>query len=535
MVAGEPSQRRWGSARIYLALVVLCTALFCCTATGRITYPDDEIVFQTSESLVERGNLVVAGIAKRTGEPPGRPTGSFGWAPGPDGQRYGFFGHGMSLAAIPAYLVARASLPRVPEHWRHAVRSDLFTFHKRSLAADWTRLVTSLSNCLITPLAAVLLGLWLQALGYGLRPAVACAVIYALGTTAWPYAQTLLSEPLSALALLAAALAIAHWHRERRGHQLAVAGLIAGLSVHIHLLNLVALPCLLGYALAPSLRAGSLRAERRSWLIALALGALVIALLGVSHWWRFGSPFESGRYDHYGRWVSPLPGLAAMLVAPGRSVLLYSPPLLLALACWPAMRRRCGDAALFVLALAVTRLLFVACRSDWHGGWAIGPRYLVPIVPFVLAPLAELLTRWPTLAARRRAACVSALAASMLLQAWLALHSIFEWMWQLNLAHGRERYYVVADWQLSAAPPLAFARMQARAFDFARAGDWAAARMTARFDALAFGAWRLAKLSEADGLWQLLLALGGLGLIAAVVLLRFWWRGPAAIRRRSDP
>lgn len=508
----------------WLALFVLCTALFCCTAPGRIGYPDDEIVFQTTQSLVERGSFEVQGIHKRTGEREDRPTGSFGWAEGRDGHRYGFFGQALSVVAVPMYMLADATVERVPERWRYAIRSDLFTFHQRSHSADWLRMVVSLTNSLLTPLGAVLLGLWLRALGHGPRASVLTALCYALGTTAWPYAGTFLSEPLSVVVLLGAALEIRRWQLDGRARHLWIAATLAGLSVHVHVLNLLALPCLLGYALGPSLAREGLRAtlqklDRRAWIVAALLCASGLALLGFSQWWRFGSPFETGRYDHYGRWVWPWRGVFTMLVAPGRSLLIYSPPLLLALAAWPALRRRDANTAWFVMALFVTRLLFVACRSDWHGGWAIGPRYLIPAIPFLLVSLAGWLERWSSHAAPKRVLAVALLSLSVPFQAWLASHSIFQVFWQLNIDHGRERYMAVADWELAAAPPIAFWQLQQPALEFARAGNWVAARTSAQFDALGFGAWRLAQLTDADGLWHMLRALGVVGGLAAVVLV----------------
>ena len=527
----------------YLALAILCMCLFTWTSSGRITYPDDEIVFQTTQSLVDDGDLSVEGIANRTGERIDRPTGTFGWAPGRDGQRYGFFGHGVSLAAVPAYLLGRASAPRVPKLWRYAIRSDLFPFHQRGHVSDWKRLVTNLSNCWITALAAVLLALWLQVLGHGPRAALLTALTYAVGTSAWPYSKTLLSEPLSTVVLLGAALEISRWHRRgpRAARHLWVAATLAGLSVHVHVLNLVAIPCLFAYALArPSpgspleSPAGSespgsespvssrlrslVRGEERSWAIALALGCVGLALLASSQWWRFGSPFETGRFDHYGHWVWPFRGVATMLVAPGRSLLWYSPPLLVALWVWPRLRSRDRATASFIALLAVSRLLFVACRSDWHGGWAIGPRYLVPLVPFMLVPLAGWIEALASRPAWVRAGAASALAACAGAQAWLASHSVFQLFWRLNLEHGRERYMAVSDWQLRATPAFAFWLEQQPALEFWRAGQLEAARNTAKFDALAFGAWRLAAATEADGLWQILC---GIGLVAVLTGLIF--------------
>jgi hypothetical protein len=524
----------------WLALWVLCSAVYCWTAPGRITYPDDEIVFQTTASLVERGSLEIPGIRKRTGEREGQASGTFGWAAGRDGRRYGFFGHGLSVVAIPMYALADATVERVDPRWRSAVRSDLFTFHERDLEADWLRLVVSLSNSLLTPLGAVLLGLWLRELGYARRAAVLTALTYALATTAWPYAGTFLSEPLSVIVLLGSALAITRWQREARPRQLAVAAILAGLAVHVHVLNLVALPCLGYYALAPTLHATPWRGlatalDRRTWLLAAGLGALTLALLGVDHWWRFGSPFETGRYGRYGHWVWPWRGLVTMLIAPGRSLLIYSPPLLLALAAWPALRRRDRATAEFVVLFAVVRLVFVACRSDWHGGWAIGPRYLIPTIPLLLVPLAGWFERWTTHGWAQRVFGAGLLGLSVPFQAWLASHSIFQVMWELNREHGRERYMAVADWSLTAAPPVAFWRLQERAFEFARAGEWAAARLTAQFDALGFGAWRLAQLSDADGLWRMLRALGWVGALAGVGLL-IWLISPySAAATPPDP
>ena len=50
---------------IWIAFVVLCAVAFTCTAPGRIVYPDDEIVFQTTASLWEDGDLSIPGIQVR--------------------------------------------------------------------------------------------------------------------------------------------------------------------------------------------------------------------------------------------------------------------------------------------------------------------------------------------------------------------------------------------------------------------------------------------------------------------------------------
>ena len=54
------------------------------------------------------------------------------------------------------------------------------------------------------------------------------------------------------------------------------------------------------------------------------------------------------------------------------------------MAAFGAYRARHRSAALLTAGLAVTYLLGYGTLNFWHGDWCIGPRYLLPLVPFVL-------------------------------------------------------------------------------------------------------------------------------------------------------
>jgi hypothetical protein len=492
--------------RVGLAFVLVCAVAYLWTAPGRIVFPDDEIVYQTTRAIAERGSLAIEGIPKRTGELKGRPDGTFGWAPGVDGQRYGFFGHGLSIVALPAYAIGDATTTRVPESWRHAIRSDHYSLHRRSAEEDWPRLVVSLTNCWVGPLAAWLLVRWLVALGFAWRVAVTTGLAYAFGTLAWPYSRTFLSEPLSAATLVGAAWCIAELHARldrpasARGWALG-AGALAAFAAHVHVLNLVALPCLFAYAIAPFVRDRPLALRHRRALFgAVALAAVGLVALAVGQWWRFGDPFETGRYDHYSWWIPPGLGLVALVVAPGRSFLLYSPALMLALPGWRELVRRVPWAAWCALAIVLSRVLLVALRSDWWGGWAIGPRFLVPVIPFALLPLACVLERARAWSRSARIAIGVALAACVALELHLSLHSIFEWMLQLGLQGTPDRGYLArSHWEVDASPIVGFASLP--------------------FDTLSNGARLLARHGH-PGLWRLFLAFAAVGGAALVVLVR---------------
>ncbi len=482
---------------------MFCVCAYLLSASGRIVFPDDEIVYQTTAALYERGALDIEGIPRRTGEPKGQPTGTFGWARGPDGARYGFFGHALSVVALPMYGAGTIAAATAPPQWRHAIRSDHFFVHRRSPSGDWTRLFVSLTNCLIAPLVVLLAMTWVRQLGFSRAAGWVMGISLAFGTLLWPYTRTFLSEPLSTAALLAAAVALERHHRLRAQRDgtaarwLWAAALIVGWSTHIHLLNLVAVPAFAGYAFGPAWT--DRRAMRREWGVALVLGATGVLALALSHAARFGSPFESGRHGLYSHFIVPGTELLALLVSPGRSLWLTSPILLGAVPGWRRFRERVPAAAWFSLALVASRLLFVASRSDWWGGWALGPRFLIPALPFALVPI---VAAWDSGTRHRRLRLVLLLIASVALQAHLAQHSIFEWMLRLNADTPPSPGYLwVSHWTLRGSPAWGFASL--------------------RPDLLRVGAWQLARLGHPGMAW----IFGAIGAVAVSSLAIAAWPG----------
>lgn len=510
--------------RVPIAVALLTTTIFLGTAPGRIPFPDDEIVFQTTQALWEDGTLEIPGIEKRSGELKGQERGTFGWALGVDGRRYGFFGHGLSWVALPAYGLAKATFPLVPPLWRHAIRPDHHAFHRRDPLADWTRLCVSLTNCVVTGLTAALLCAFVRRLGFGLRAAALTALAYALGTLAWPFTRTFLSEPLSALCLLLAAFGITRFHQARAAagarasagsRWLWIAAVAAGFAPHVHVLNLSAWPCLLGYVLWPLWREGGRAAlvrARRPLVVAVAIALVGVALLGLDQHLRFGSPLETGRLGRYSDFVAPWIGLVALLVAPGRSLFVYAPAVTLGLFGLGELRRRLPTIAAFALAMVALRWLTISTRSDWFGGWALGPRHLVPVLPLAILPLAALWQRFfTTMRPGGRALVIAGHLAAVAVSAYLSAYSIFEWMFKLSvdpeISASGQRMIDLSHWWPSASPLAGY--------------------HTLKTDLLIVGAGHLAERGDPS----LLIAfgfVGALGLAAAVVLVR-------ALIRARDP
>lgn len=351
-----------------LWLFLAFASLYLLTSLGDQQSLDGRLMFETARALVERRTVALD---------PG-----IGGTPGRDGAEYSKFGPGQSLVEAPLVLVGEAAQVVRP-------RPD---------PRFWPSFFASLANGLVSAaLVATLFGLGLS-LGYGRRAALALAAVGGLASPIWPYAKADFSEPLQTLALLLAVWGLATWRGGGDRRWLVLAGSGAGLAVLTKLADLIWLAPLVLYGawlLRERRRLGAdgraLAGDLLAWGLPLALCLLAV---GLFNWYRFGSPLASGYNPDDAPFQGPLyAGLYGLLFSSGKSLLLYTPPLLAAAGAWPAFARQRRAEAALILGLAGSTLLLYASYPVWHGGWCWGPRYLLPVVPLLLVPLAGLVER----------------------------------------------------------------------------------------------------------------------------------------------
>jgi hypothetical protein len=322
--------------------------------------------FDLVRAAVERRSLRIDGYEGNTGDASTR-----------GGHWYCDKAPGSSVLCIPTYaaMYVVAGAPRqVSPSW---------------LAwAAWLSIVVAVG--VPSAIAAAFLARLAHQLGLGPNASMVVALGWGLASMALPYATLLYGNQIAAdLTIIAFALLV----EARHGAAAATAG------------RMLAVGALLGFAVASEYPAALIAAPIGVYALFVAGGRPAAwALLGAAiplagllsyHAAAFGGPFAFP-YE-YSVWKEPRTGwfmgigrpvgwaLRNTLFSEYRGLLFTTPWLALALPGGLLLARR-HAAEVAVSAWAVIAFLWLnSSIAPWHGGWAAGPRYVVPMLPFAAA------------------------------------------------------------------------------------------------------------------------------------------------------
>ncbi|MFI5198349.1 MAG: hypothetical protein ACHQJD_07005, partial [Thermoanaerobaculia bacterium] len=325
----------------------------------------------SAASLVEHGTFEVSSVLRLLGP-------AFEDLSQKDGHVFSNKAPGAALVALPGYLLGRPFMgPPSPSSMRPLV---------------WAMRLFGAT------LPAVLLALLLSraAVRLGVSGSRAASVTFMLlfATPLFAYGLLLFAHALVAACLFGAWAALFLPGAPPRAFRRDVlAGALLGLAVLSEYPAAVPAAVLVLCAATP--------APRRAF--ALAVGGVPFAVaLGAYDFVCFGGVFElSSAHERASAFRSlaaagvfgvalPSPEILVRLLAdPSKGLLVFSPFLLL----WPGAFRASREAlprgACVALALApLSLLLLYAGYPNWHGGFTVGPRYLVAALPFLVFPFA---------------------------------------------------------------------------------------------------------------------------------------------------
>jgi hypothetical protein len=254
--------------------------------------------------------------------------------------------------------------------------------------------VTFFVVCLPAALLGVLLyrflGRFVPSAGYRLL----VTLIYGLLSVAFPYANTFYSHQLVAALLFAAFVLIFGFQDAGPGWaRLTLIGLLMAYSIITEYPTVIIAGLLFCYCLY--------RMPDRRQIVWVLVGGLLPGVLASAYNYAiFHTPLPVG-YHYSALWQNQhstgfmsltypkVDALWGILFSPYRGLFFYSPVLLLALPGFIYLwRRRTYRIEALVSALGVLGFLaFNSASAMWWGGFAVGARYVIPMLPFMAWPM----------------------------------------------------------------------------------------------------------------------------------------------------
>ena len=322
-------------------------------------------------------------------------------------------------------------------------------------------------NIYLTAITGAVIFLTVLQLGYRRDTAIWSAILFGLGTMAWPYATTFYRD---SLAMLMAAVAFLGWAmvvRGRSGDRILGIILITGGSlcgVLAKNTSWALLPAFLVGMATIWLREPNPVRHRVNLFISL-LGAMALCVLlaiimppkGVFaryslEYFTFLAKFFLNRLD-----LNLVPAFLGPFISPAKSLLLFSPPLFLAvyasLRSWSADWRFGLPAWITTGLLALGQALFYG--QTWAGSFGWGLRFALPALPALVAVGASAVERISTLGRKvGRAILWSLLGISSLVQ---LAGTVVDWhtAYDYVAMKGLDPYSPYAAWSVThlAIPP----------------------------------------------------------------------------------
>jgi hypothetical protein len=292
------------------------------------------------------------------------------------GRSYANYGAGASVTPMPLMLLSRA-LPG------HGDERDRFVF--------------TLTSSVFGALGGALLFIGMGMLGVSIKSALASTAVFCFATLWWPGSLTTFDQNQHAVLVLGTALLA--WQAGRRSSLglAALGGAVGGLLVNYHenyalLLPALALPVFASAQegvpnAAPVLKLEVSHAALLRYVVFGLCCALGIALFFGFNLMRYGLLLKPNRYAL----ESPvfngniLAGSLSLLFSPGRSVFLFSPPILLLVAGLRPLFRRAPMLVAGIGLASVFHFLFISRLALFGGDWCWGPRYmLIAMLPLAL-------------------------------------------------------------------------------------------------------------------------------------------------------
>jgi dolichyl-phosphate-mannose-protein mannosyltransferase len=343
-----------------------------------LTSPDEELNLRTTLSLLQGHYGAIPsleGFASKTGK---------------NGQEYAQYGLGLPIASLP-WCALGVIIDQSENH--DQLNQMAFFFDKTTdpVGTAFLRAWMTIFSMLISALTIILFYRIIFQLGLSETNAIFASLLLAFCTYLWPHGRTFFTEPLVAFCLMAALACLINAEHNSKYLWTLCAGLFWAYAVLTRLDSLITAPAAAWLLLFQRNQKFTINIDiKKITLFAIPwIGVISIILLYNTH--RFGAPFSTGYEDQPEniQFLTPiLVGLQGFLFTPGRSIFIYSPPLILALFGIIRFWNKDNWLAGGVFLIIVGYLGVMSKWQNWAGGFDWGPRHIYQITPFLMIPAA---------------------------------------------------------------------------------------------------------------------------------------------------
>jgi len=241
----------------------------------------------------------------------------------------------------------------------------------------------------ITAISTAILFAICRTYNFSIKIAITVAFLYGFTTMAWAYSSTALSVTLVSMTVLLSFYFYRKFVKNQNFFSLIFCGFSLGASVLVRYDSFIIVVIILVFLIGTILKNKSKLKNLTCLLIPLFFCAIIF--MGINYI-QFGTFLEYGFKSESGSLVgntSPIhAGVFGLLFSPGAGLFIFSPILFTIFVSFFDFYKKDKSSFLIFSAYLVSMLVFFGNLETWHGFVSWGPRYLLPVIPFLLIPLA---------------------------------------------------------------------------------------------------------------------------------------------------
>lgn len=301
---------------------------------------------------------------------------------------------------------------------------------------------TVFTSGLFTAIAALLIYFLSLRIGASISGAVFAMLGFGLASPAWGWATAFFGHAMAGSCLFIAFTIIILLNQippEKKRDTLLgfLAGAALSWAVVVEFPSAVPLAVIMVFGISEAIKWDKKRAVRV--LLSATIGGIIfITPLLIYNFVAFDSPFSTG-YSHYSPGVFPemkkglvgitypkLLALFMILFSPYRGILWFSPILIIApVGIYYIWRRPgCRGIALTIIIISMYYPLLNSSFINWNAGGSTGPRYIIPMLPFLCLSLSMM---WTEIGLKWKQALIALFSISFVISFICVSVSMYSW------------------------------------------------------------------------------------------------------------